>query len=294
MLNIQKRIELIEKLTQEGTGHALTYAALECRLTLEYLCYERFKMTYTYLSLDDLKGWSPRDVVRQVSEDIDSNITQEFTLSISKESTEGQSLNTKEDYESLEYVAVGTQSALNLKRIHKLWHALSNAALHIPVPSIGSGELTLYQDEEKIRKVVESTVDYLRGIKGNLLMVGPRGEVFSFECQGCGMKIKRPIKNLVSPLVVNCIAPECKESYLLEPSELEQDIKITRRIFRFKCQICDEDLDVPSNLFKELRFDQQLNIVCGSCRTSLELIMRPLARMSEGENSHNNQKQADA
>lgn len=283
MLNIQKRIELIEKLTEEGTERALTYAALECRLTLEYLCYERFKMTYTYLSLDDLKGWSPRDVVKQVSEDIDSNITNEFTLSISKEPTEGRSLNTKEDYESLEYVAVGTQSALNLKRIHKLWHGLSNAALHIPVPSIGSGELTLYQNREKIRKVIESTVDYLRGIKGNLLMAGPLGEVFSFNCQDCGIKIARPVKNLVSPLAVNCISPECKESYLLEPGEQEKDIKITRRVFRIKCQSCDEDLDVPSNIFKELRFDQQLNIVCGSCQTSLELIMRPLMRVGEGE-----------
>lgn len=281
MLNIPKRVEVIEKLSEEGSDQSLTYAALECRITLEYLCYERFKMTYAYLSLDDLKGWRPKDVVKQVSEDVDSNIDQEFTLSISTESIEGRPLKTKEDYELLEYVALGTQSALNLLKIHKLWHALSNAALHIPVPSIGSGELKLYQDKAKILKIVKSTVEYLRGIKGNLLMVGPLGEVFSFDCQACGIKIKRPVKNLDSPLVVNCISPECKESYFLEPSEQEKDIKITRLIFKFKCQRCDEDLDVPSNIFKELRFDQQLNIVCGSCQASLELIMRPLIKVVE-------------
>lgn len=289
MLNIQKRIELIENLSEEGTDQSFTYAALECRLTLEYLCYERFKMTYSYLSLDDLKSWRPRDVVKQISEDIDSNIDKEFTLSISTESTEGRSLRKKEDYESLQYVALGTQSALNLNKIHKLWHGLSNAALHIPVPSIGSGELKLYQDKEKIRKALESAIGYLRTIKGNLLMAGPLGEVFSFDCQTCGVRIKRPVKNLVSPSVVNCITPECKESYLLEPSETEKEVKITRRIFRFKCQSCDEDLDVPSNIFRELRFDQQLNIVCGSCRASLELVMRPLMRMGDEQNSHNKQ-----
>jgi hypothetical protein len=290
MLNIQKRIDLIEKLSEEGTDHTLTYAALECRLTLEYLCYERFKMTYAYLSLDDLKSWRPRDVVKQVSEDVDFNIDKEFTLSVSKESTEGRSLSTKEDYESLEYVVVGTQSGLNLRKIHKLWHGLSNAALHMPVPSIGSGELKLYQDKDNIRKVVESAVGYLRGIKGNLLMAGPLGEVFNFDCHACGIKIKRPVKNLVSPSVVNCITPECKESYFFEPGEREKDIKITRCIFRFKCQSCDEDLDVPRNIFKELRFDQQLNIVCGSCHASLELVMRPLIRTVEEQNSPNKKK----
>ena len=74
MLNIKKRIGLIEKLSKEDTEQSLTYAALECRLTLEYLCYERFKLTYAYLSLNDLNCWQPRDVVKQVSEDIDCNI----------------------------------------------------------------------------------------------------------------------------------------------------------------------------------------------------------------------------
>lgn len=294
MLNIQKRIELIEKLSNEDTNQSLTYAALECRLTLEYLCYERFKLTYAYLSLNDLKNWQPRHVVKQVSEDIDSNIDKEFILSISTESTEGKSLKTKEDYESLEYVALGTQSSLNLNKVHKLWHSLANVALHMPVPSIGSGELEIYQDKEKIRMTVESVVDFLKNIKGNLLMAGPLGEVFSFDCQACGMKIKRPVKNLVSPAVVNCINPKCKESYYLEPSEIDKDIGITRRIFRFKCQSCSEDLEVPGNIFRELRFDQQINIICGSCQSSLELVMRPLMKLTDEKNSLNKQNQADA
>jgi len=95
MLDIQKRIGVIERLLQEDTDQSLTYAALECRLTLEYLCYERFKLTYSYLSQDDLKNWVPKDVVKQVSEDVDDDIDKEFTLSISTQPTDGKILKRK-------------------------------------------------------------------------------------------------------------------------------------------------------------------------------------------------------
>lgn len=62
MLDIAKRIELINALLEQDTEQSLTYAALECRLTLEYLCYERFKLYLSYLSYlsqNDLKTGSP-------------------------------------------------------------------------------------------------------------------------------------------------------------------------------------------------------------------------------------------
>ncbi len=294
MLDIQKRIGVIERLLQEDTDQSLTYAALECRLTLEYLCYERFKLTYSYLSQDDLKNWVPKDVVKQVSEDVDDNIDKEFTLSISTQPTDGKNFKTKEDFEALEYVALGTQSALNLNIVHSLWHGVSNVALHLPIPNISSGDLTIYQNKERIKKKVQSVIDFLRPITGNLLMAGSLGEVFSFDCFICGMTIKRPVKKLVSPSVVNCVNPKCDESYLLEPSETEKNVDITRRIFKFECIGCKRDLEVPGKIFRELRFNQQLNIVCSSCQSTLELVMRPLMKLVEDKNSHNEQNQMDA
>jgi len=278
VLDISKRIGVINALVGEDTPQSLTYAALECRLTLEYLCYERFKLSYSYLSSDDLKSWQPRHVVKQVSEDIDENISKGFTLSISSHSLDDKLPETKEDYESLEYTLVGQQPELNLNRLHSLWHGLANIALHIPVPTISSGELEIYGDKEKIKKKVESVVVYLSELKGNLLMGGSLGEVFSFNCCMCDSLIKKPVKYLNSPSVVNCINPECNESYLLEPEDKGQGFKIIRRIFKFGCKGCNGDLDVPTNVFKELKFDQQLNIRCGSCGASLTVVMRPLMK----------------
>jgi len=83
MLDISKRISVIQSLVDEDTDQSLTYAALECRLTLEYICYERFKLSCKYLSPVDLKRWQPRDVVKQISEEANEYIAQGFTLSVS-------------------------------------------------------------------------------------------------------------------------------------------------------------------------------------------------------------------
>ncbi len=278
MLDISKRLSLIDALLQEDTVQSLTYAALECRLTLEYLCYERFKLSYAYLSSDDLKNWQPRHVVKQVSEDIDENITKGFKLSVSNQNVDGNPPETNEDFDSLEYHQVGQQSELNINKLHSLWHGLANVALHIPVPTMFSGEILIYGDKDKIKEKIRQVVLFLQKIDGNLLMGGSLGPVFSFNCLTCDSLIKKPIKALNSPTVVNCINPQCSESYVIKPEDNKEGLIVIRRIFQFACQRCDENLDVPSELFRELRFNQQLNINCGSCQTPLTVIMRPLIK----------------
>lgn len=278
MLDISKRLNLIIKLLEEDTVQSLTFAALECRLTLEYLCYERFKLSYSYLSIDDLNGWQPKHVVKQVSQDIDENITKEFRLSISKQSVDGKLPKTREEFESIEYELLGKQAELNINKLHSLWHGLANIALHIPVPTIFSGQISIYGDKLKIKEKVGQVIQFLQGIDGNLLMGGSMEPVFSFNCFACDTRISKPTKLLSSPIKVNCISPKCNESYLVEARKKKYDFKITRRFFKFECKHCHEDLDVPSNLFKELKFDQQLNIVCSSCQASLTVIMRPLMK----------------
>lgn len=279
MLDIPKRIEVIQSLLLEDTRESLTYAALEGRLTIEYLCYERFKLSYSYLSTEDLKNWQPKHVVQQMSEEINENINKGFTLSISTEPLSGKLPTNKEEYESINYTPIGSQSAINLNKLHRFWHGLSNVALHIPVPTIDSGDISIYGDKEKIKKKIEAFLLYLSELKeGNLLMGGSIGKEFSFHCCACETLIKKPVKLLMSPVVVNCINPKCNESYLIEP-EQNNDHEITRRIIKFVCLDCKKDLEIPSNVFKDLKFEQQLNICCGGeCRSSQTVIMRPLVK----------------
>ncbi len=129
-----------------------------------------------------------------------------------------------------------------------------------------------------LRRKLSLFLEYLSGLKGNLLMGGTIHEVFSFNCETCESLIKKPIKHLSAASVVNCINPDCKESYFLEQENDEQDFKITRRIFKFNCKSCKHDVVVPTNTFRKLKFDEQLNIHCSFCHVSLTVIMRPLVK----------------
>lgn len=280
LLNIPKRIEVIKSLLLEDTIESLTYAALESRLTIEYLCYERFKLSYSYISTEDLKNWQPKHIVKQISDEINENIEKGFTISISTEPLSGKLPTSKEEYESIEYTPVGRQSALNLNKLHSFWHGFSNIALHIPVPNIGSGDINIYGDKDNIKNKIENFIKYLLELKeGNLLMGGSFGKVFSFNCFICDSIIKKPVRALASPIIVNCINPKCIESYLVEP-EQQNEHTITRRIVRFACVNCKTDLDIPSNIFKELKFEQQLNICCGECKSNQVVVMRPLIKVT--------------
>lgn len=277
MLDIPKRIKLINSLLKQDTEQSLTYAALECRLTLEYLCYERFKLYFSYLSESDLKKWQPKHIVKQISDDIDDNVSKEFSISISAEKIDGRLPKTKEEFESIEYTPLGTQSELKLNKLHQLWNGVSNVALHIPVPSISSGNLNIYGDKDNIRKKVNDVVSFLSGLKGNLLMGGTFREEYGFNCFVCDTKIKRPVKNLQQETVVSCINPKCQESYVIQ-KDRNDEFEVIRRVIKFSCAGCNDDLEVPTRLFRELRFDQKLNINCGNCNMLSEVIMRPLMK----------------
>lgn len=286
MLDIQKRIELINSLLEQETEQSLTYAALECRLTLEYLCYERFKLYFSYLSQSDLENWQPKHIIKQVSDQIDDNVTKEFSISISAEKIDGRSPETREEFESIEYTPLGTQSELKLNELHSLWHGVSNVALHIPVPSILSENINIYGEKDKIRKKVSEVVVFLSNMKGNLLVGGSFGEDYSFNCFVCDTKIKRPVSSLQNKIALSCINPKCQESYVIQKDK-HDNFEVIRSVIKFKCLGCNEALEVPTRTFKDLRFNQILNIRCGNCSTLSEVIMRPLIKSTEEENSHN-------
>lgn len=284
MLDIPKRIELINSLLEQDTEQSLTYAALECRLTLEYLCYERFKLYFSYLSQSDLENWQPKHIIKQVSDQIDDNVLKEFSISISAEKIDGRSPQTREEFESIEYTPLGTQSELKSNKLHTLWHGVSSVALHIPVPSISSGNINIYGEKEHVRKKVSDVISFLSGMNGNLLMGGSFGEEYGFNCFICDAKIKRPVKSLLDKTVLSCINPKCQESYVIQKNK-NDDFEVIRSIIKLSCSGCNEDLEVPIRIFRDLRFNQTLNIRCAKCNMLSEVIMRPLMKSTKAEPS---------
>ncbi|SDG58485.1 hypothetical protein SAMN05216571_1222 [Onishia taeanensis] len=274
MKDIRPRIEKIEELLDEGSISSLTYAALECRFTIELICYERLRIAYGDTSYSDLRKWQPKDVVQQVIQEANELAATPLKLSVSNTPIDPdnppQSVG---DYENFEYIEVGTQTGLDIKKIGRLWNSLSGAALHVQIPKSKADDLSVYGNPESIKKKVEKALHLFRQVaKGNLLTSSPGPEV-SCECHGCGAKIKRKVGLVYDGMVASCSSESCQESYLLKISE--QGIEFGRRQISFPCDGCGTTVDIPAKLVESLRMDQSLTAECGQCAHKALIRLRP-------------------
>ena len=83
MIDLKPCISRIETLLGKGDEASLTYAALEARLALERVCYDRLRQHHSYIAHDDLRRWQPAGIVKQLSAEVNAHVASTFTLSIS-------------------------------------------------------------------------------------------------------------------------------------------------------------------------------------------------------------------
>ncbi len=104
MLWLKPHTARIQALIDEGTAESLTLAALQCRLAIEQVCYERLRNAHDYISHADLKRWQPLDIVNRLIQDVDPHIASSFALSMSKTPVKSpEATPTLEAYEAEEY-----------------------------------------------------------------------------------------------------------------------------------------------------------------------------------------------
>jgi hypothetical protein len=88
MVDLKAIIARIEQLVADHTPASVTYAALECRLAIEKICYERLIVAHSYIAREDLRGWRPGDVMTSLITQVDGRAASEQTLFISKQPSE--------------------------------------------------------------------------------------------------------------------------------------------------------------------------------------------------------------
>lgn len=276
MLDVKRRIEVISALLEQGTEEGTTYAALECRLAIEYLCYERMQMALDLASYADMRGWTPGKVVKAVEELVDEHVTTSLTLMIAKEPDRaaGQEL-TLEERKGLDYHPIGTQASLDLKKLTELWNALSGAALHVQVPKQRTDQLAIYGDRARTaKKVQECLVELRKSSEGTLLSNGFGPEI-SIPCAGCRYPVKRRVARLTEHQTVSCVNPSCEESYTVEKNG-EADFTFERRLASFKCEDCGTANDIPLRQLEKMRMIDVAEIACRGCGVQYIIGARPV------------------
>jgi hypothetical protein len=262
MLDVVKRIEVIEKLMTAGDLQSLTYAALECRLTIEHICYERLVYSQPYFSRADLKKWPPVQVVKQIAAEANALIATGFTLSISTTHTGDNPPKTAEEFAALEYVEIGQQAGFEIGKMHKLWNGLSNVALHVSMPSDSSAVSTYGSAEAINAKLIEAVAEFKKFKKGTLIG-GSLSTQWSFQCSVCKTVIRRNADLIKDGQIISCFNPLCDESY--EIRKIGDELSCICRQATFHCKVCNQPATFPSRRAEKLSVGDRITLTCEKC-----------------------------
>ena len=257
MIDLHDAIDTIERHLNDGSARALTYAALECRLALERICYDRLARAHDYVSHEEVRRWQPHHVIKLLEDDVDPHVASTYTLSISTQPVvEGEDI-TKKDY-----VPVGTQQGFDGAHLARLWNALSNTALHVSLPRSSQAGVTHFGNADTIRVKVEQTLIELQRIATGTMTSNGFGPGVSFTC-GCGQLIKRRSEQLSAGKVIHCINPACTESYEVEFKG--DEIYFGVRAAYVTCK-CGKERHFPKAPLEKLRVSEtaRSDCICGA------------------------------
>jgi len=185
----------------EDDNTRLKYAALELRMAMESLTYDRARAYKDEFPPDEYETWQPRKVMAVLLE-IDATADKDSTLSYGVEETPGQP--------SAKMTMLGTEKVLNMETLRKHYDALGSF-LHVPtLKQTRSGKA---HDPEKQRKRCTEIAGYIEHVLDSPVHNVTLGNFASMECAECGKPIRKRMPASEKTVEAECFA--CKASYTL-------------------------------------------------------------------------------
>jgi hypothetical protein len=259
MIKLQPAIDRIKSLLDQDTEASVTYAALEARLAIERVVYDRLRQRHEYISHEQLKKWQPGGVINSLISEVDPYLTQTMILSISKGPVDSS---TKP--EDQEYVQIGTEIGFDSKKIVKLWNALARLALHIRLPESKDDKIPEYGNKREIALKVEEVLSELARLEMSTMTLSgiPDGGNVSFVCT-CGVNNKRRAKLLKHGQYVYCINPKCNETWKAQFNGTE--INFENVLVDVPCKTCGTVNYIPWRMVTKMKYDEILKYPCYKC-----------------------------
>jgi hypothetical protein len=259
MLHIPPMVEQIQALLNQDTDQSLRYAALEARLALEMICYDRLRQAHDYISHDQLLKWQPGDVVKTLIAEVDPHVARTQTLYISRHRGESGVEPNGDDW-----VEIGRQIGFSWKKVTKLWNALGGLALHVRLPRSKDDPILAYGNKEEIREKVISVVAILNNIAKTTMGHSGIGPVASFECI-CGETNRRRAELLQAGQSVCCINPKCKAGWTVVKNG--DEITVEPEMESIHCVGCGKPILLHRRTVMSMPYGQTLTRSCQKCGT---------------------------
>lgn len=231
----------------------LKYAALELRMAMESLTYDRALAYKAEFPPAEYETWQPRKVMAILLE-IDLNADKDSSLAFGIEPSLGV---TPDVMQSL-----GTERVLNMATIKRHYDALGS---YLHVPTIKQRKAGAKIDAAKFRARCEEIAAYLTEVLASPVWNSTMGNFASIDCMKCGHPIRKRMphgqdvvdakcfecgvtykitdagegKAHFEPdqVEVKCANPECKTSIFPWRSEIEHGVG-------WKCEVCGGQNDI--------------------------------------------------
>ena len=186
---------------ETNDGRRLHYAALDLRMALEALTYERVTLYKDDIPPTEYGTWQPPNLMKMLVA-IDSTVGQDSTLIVREEGTTDQS----ED----NVVFVGKENALSMKVINKHYHALGS---YLHIPTIDKLQIEVDHINKKLRARCEEVSSYLHNVLSSSVWNVNVKDTTTMACVRCNKTMIRRRNTANEEQIVRCW--ECDARYKL-------------------------------------------------------------------------------
>jgi hypothetical protein len=187
-----------------GSAADLRYAALELRMCLEAMTYDKLRSFANYVTPSFLaRTWQPPKLLKAMAQ-FDSNADKSFILKMGVETTPGGPVNS----EGMKFV--GEHKAFSCAWLTKHYNKLGSY-LHLQAQATPSPA-----QEAKIRTNLESIFAEIEEAQTGSILGSWMGQVIQFDCHVCAEQITSSLHFVENERRSTCLNPECEAEYLVE------------------------------------------------------------------------------
>lgn len=182
-----------------GDNERLKYAALELRMSMESLTYDRALAYKDEFPPTEYETWQPRKVMAVLLE-IDSTADKDSTIACGIEEEYGVPAPVMK--------SLGAEKVLNMATLRKHYDALGSF-LH--VPSIKQTRKGNVHDLQRIRARCEEIAASVRDVLSSPVFNITFGNFATVDCIACGKRIRKRIPHIKNEFHAECL--ECGAPY---------------------------------------------------------------------------------
>lgn len=244
-----------------GPDANLRYAALELRLAIEAITYEKLRLYAPRLPATVLDKWQPPQAFRAL-EEYEPRSTHSFRLRIAPETDYGVA--------GTDWRDIGEHRAFKLPWLKKTYNKLGGL-IHQRAPNYdANAELSSISDPSRLReelKAIHKEVERVASSQINSSLA----TVMYIECMVCGAPIVRNVDGAKETKRADCLQMACGAQHHLEFGD---DGRATTQLIAtsFECLKCDAPITVENR-----RLDVGLEFMCSSCQTKHVIVSRQWA-----------------